>query len=531
MKKPTRRAQLSRRRFLKTGAAGVAATCLPWQLGGGLRPVRADGHTPPRYLFVISGTGGASISDSFLPVTDSEAGSHAAGLNVYPQSMLHQNGELRAWRTGQVVDWAGNALFGSQGSGSKFSTSMDAADFLDAHADAMAILPCQVSSVNHIVAAQRAMTGNDVDGGRTILEAMAATYGGSMPLPAVTMSIAGYAEPGTDPTLPGAFRAEPIPDPSFFALATDGQRGIRGLPGATEGQGLSPLLARARAVRGQLEGLSPFGQTFRDDPLRGRFLAQRTAMLEALEGAGDGGLIRQVLIPNTARYGDGLIGLLASAGLSPADVSPEEAAIIANEGPRLFEDSVMLQALLGYRLVKSGVTCAVGLGPDQSPDVAGNGTLYDTPIGYDFSHTSHAPTQGLMWSRVLKATDFLIQLLKQGGLWEQSLIVVLTEFGRSKSRPANQTAAGSGHHLNNGVTLISPLVQGGKVYGAIDPTTLLSRKWDWAGNKPIDLATGTPPSGQHVWTESDIYGAVARVLDIQTGSGVNNSEFDGLKKT
>ena len=136
-----------------------------------------------------------------------------------------------------------------------------------------------------------------------------------------------------------------------------------------------------------------------------------------------------------------------------------------------------------------------------------------------------------MWSRVLHATDFLIKLLKTGGLWEHSLIAIVTEFGRDKARATAGTGFGTGHHLNNGVTLISPMLHGGKVYGGVDPTTLLTRKWDWATDKPVEITPGQAPTTEQVWREGDIYGAITRVLDIETSDGVKNAEFDGLKKT
>ncbi|MDP6946336.1 MAG: hypothetical protein QF464_19460, partial [Myxococcota bacterium] len=61
-------------------------------------------------------------------------------------------------------------------------------------------------------------------------------------------------------------------------------------------------------------------------------------------------------------------------------------------------------------------------------------------------------------------------------------------------------------------------------------TTLLTRKWDWATSEPVEITPGQAPTSEQVWREGDIYGAITRVLDIETSSGVQNAEWDGLKK-
>jgi hypothetical protein len=90
-------------------------------------------------------------------------------------------------------------------------------------------------------------------------------------------------------------------------------------------------------------------------------------------------------------------------------------------------------------------------------------------------------------------------------LWDRSLIYVATDFGREKIRPANASAFGTGHHLNNGVVMVSPLLRGNRVYGGIDPTTLLTHGFDPTTG---DAAPGT------VMREGDVYAVVAGALGV-----------------
>ena len=59
------------------------------------------------------------------------------------------------------------------------------------------------------------------------------------------------------------------------------------------------------------------------------------------------------------------------------------------------------------------------------------------------------------------------------------MIVIATEFGRDKERPEDAEEFPTGHHQNNGIAaVISPLANGGKVLGGIDPNTLLTYGYD-----------------------------------------------------
>ena len=90
-------------------------------------------------------------------------------------------------------------------------------------------------------------------------------------------------------------------------------------------------------------------------------------------------------------------------------------------------------------------------------------------------------------------------------MWDRSLIYVATEFGRDKTRPAGAQSWGTGHHLNNGSLLISPLLKGNKVYGGVDPKTSLTYGFD-----PV---TGAPDKNRTFY-ESDVYSVIAQALGL-----------------
>ena len=148
-----------------------------------------------------------------------------------------------------------------------------------------------------------------------------------------------------------------------------------------------------------------------------------------------------------------------------------------------------------------------------------DGGLKNTPLAFDFSHSNHVLTQYAMWSRILKVTDGLITLLKnqqwddddesQGTMWDRSLVYIASDFGRDKLRPPNSFEFGTGHHLNNGNVIISPLLNGGRVYGDVDAATGLTFGFD--------RRTGLAAPGT-LMHEQDVYSVIAQALDI---------DFDG----
>lgn len=476
-----------RRDVLKAGAAAP----LVLGLGGALR-ARAQGApapaVPERLLFVVAAAGGGSILDSFLPVADSEVSTPelAASLVVQPASLVAQpmGSNLRCVknRNGSVA-----------GLPPGHPISQEA--FLAKHAADTAVLTVEGTSVNHRVAQKRSVTGAGVNRGRTLMEAMAIRYGDGLLLPNCNMAPDGYVEPGDDPSVPEAARAEAIADARVFPLQTHGSRGVGGLPDAA-------LLRRARGVRDAVDDLSPFGHTFKDAPLRRRYLEKRgqISRMEELD------LITRLMMVED----DDLEFPLSRFGL---EASPAAASVL-EKFPRLVTDPFQAQAALAFLLARAGVSTSVTISPSFQPQLEG-AAIHNTPLAFDFSHADHYATQNVMWSRVLAIVDGLIDLLKsepvdgdpaKGTLWERSLIYIATDFGRDKVRPAGSTSFGSGHHLSNGHVVISPLVQGNRVFGGVDPETCLTYGFD--------RVTGEPRPGT-VMREGDVYSAVCHALGVE----------------
>lgn len=475
-----------RREFLQASAALPFA----WGLGQAMsaRAQTAAPRVPERLLFVVAAVGGGSILDSFLPVPMSEVSSMelAQELSVQPDSLVAtpMGSNLRCVknRTRSIVGLSpGHAI--SQES------------FLAKHAADTAVLTVEGTSVNHRVAQKRAINGAGVNRGRTLMEAMALQHGEGLLLPNCNMAVDGYLEMGDDPDVPLRARAEAIADPRVFPLQTHGWRGLAGLPRRS-------LLERARRVRDEVDELSPFAHTFRGANARRKYLANRSELgrMEELD------LITQLMMVQD----DNRDFPLARYGL---EASPA-AARVRDTFPDLIQDSFQAQAALAFLLARAGVSAALTLSPSFQPQLDG-ASLLNTPLAFDFSHADHYAAQNVMWSRIFSVVDGLIDLLQSeaaderqpdaGTLWDRSLIYIATDFGRDKVRPYGSNGWGSGHHLNNGVVVISPLVRGNRLYGGVDPETCLTYGFD-----PV---SGEGRPGTHL-REGDIYSALCHALGI-----------------
>ena len=301
----------------------------------------------------------------------------------------------------------------------------------------------------------------------------------------------GYIEAGDDVTLPPIARAEPIADPRTFPLATHGSRGVMGAPSAA-------AIQRARGIRDRLDAASPFGHTFADAPARMRYLEQR-AQVEQMEELDL--ITRLMAVGNEDAY------TLTSFGLENTPIATQVLAAFPDADNDIFQ----AKAALAFLLARSGATTAVTLSPSFAPTLAG-ASITNTPLAFDFSHVDHYGVQNLMWSRIFLVVDGLISLLKSepagnsgASLWDRSLIYIATDFGREQQRPANSNDFGTAHSLNNGFVLVSPLLNGNRVYGGVDPDTLLTYGFD-----PV---TGAPAPGT-VMREEHVYGVIAQALDI-----------------
>jgi hypothetical protein len=469
----------TRRSMLQQLSLGVALA------GSGklFAPKTARAQTTPRkFLFVMGATGGASIIDSFLPIARS-ASANASTLVTHADEDIAVVGNLRC-----VAPVVQPRLFNA------FPIDPHLQPFLTRHGADLAVITQESSSVNHAIAQKRSMTGNGIHQGRTILEAAAIVHGQGLVLPAVNMTEQGFLDQGDDFTVPDSARAVGVADALRFALAMDGHKGLLNVPS-------KDLVNHARRIRTELDDNTAFGRTFGAAPLRQGFVSKRdvlTPQLEALDTISKLTMLRDA--PSTVP--------LAAYGLTSSVDEP----LLRAQFPELTTDPLQAQAALAFLLVKNGLSCAVAMSPSFTPYLQRNP---GPPIAYDFSHTDHKKTQQAMWSRIMRVIDGLIVLLKatpvdandasQGTFWDHSMVYVATDFGRDKIRPADSEDFGTGHHLNNGNVLISPLVRGDRVYGGVDNDTGLTYGFD--------RSTGEPLPGT-LMDEGDVYSAVAHALGI-----------------
>lgn len=480
--------KIGRRNMLLALAGATGTAALGSALGraaDGRKSSAADKDR--KLLFVLCATGGASIVDSFLPLSRAEVDDEALAdtLNVYPDTQLitPTGSNLRC---PSYIESTG-LLAGVYES----SYTLDA--FLAKHYASTAVLTQECSSVNHQAGQHRSLTGAGIHGGRTILEAMAVRHGEGLTLPCCNMANDGYIQPGVDPTLPEFARAEVIAAPLGFGAAMDGIKGVLGAPDRA-------LVERARGIRDDIDDASVFGKTFADAPRRTRFLANRRHVQPQLESAAL--LDKLMLLPPEL--------LDPKYGVTSSPLLPK----LTEKLPNMLADPWESQAALAVLLAYYGLTCASAIGLRHEPNF-GDGKLLTTPLAFDFSHTDHRVAQYLMWGHVLRVLDALVDLLQDldylgdpslGKMWDRSLVYVATDFGRDKTRPAAAESWATGHSLNNGTVLVSPLVQGNRVFGGIDPKTCETYGFDGT--------TGEADPSMSC-NEGHIFSAIAHALDIE----------------
>jgi len=530
----------SRRNFLKgSGAALAALTALSRVPVARALENASNKPMPKRFLFTLTATGGANLTDSFLAVRESES-ANADALIVYPDTMVKSfpGTALRALDlplAPEGVPGYRKYIGELQGCGYKQST------FVQKYAQYIAVMALENTSVNHGVAQNRALTGDGCNRGRTLAEHVSEKYGQNLILPNVNMAFSGYLESGSDANLPAYARNEVVGIPYLFAAGTDGMRGMkRALGGAVDaapqvGAELDrgrALMARARAARSDLEAASLFGQTFQCSSVREKLLALRNTKAAAVE-ADD--LITKLMLFAQGELGINLnsfgleTSLLAAQTRAIVEPHPTTGAVInpALGWPNMVADPLVAQTCLAYLLAANGYTSSVTWGPTFSPQPA----ILDQepPLAFDYSHQDHVAAQSAMWSRVLDATDKLITLLQQtptgegDTMWDRSVIHLATDFGRDKERNAvgqdlAATDVSTGHHLNNGAVVISPLIKGG-VYGSVNPNTLYT-----SGFNPM---TGQADANMTIRSHH-IYSAICQALDAPfSGITPMNGVFNG----
>ena len=490
--------ELRRRRLMQGLVAGGLGAAAAWDHAAS-RDASASTdrarHPAPKFLIVLCATGGASIIDGPLAIRASESDA-AATLNTFPDAAvtLIANSPFRA------VDLSFDSL-----ANISYPFATDQSSFVAKHKDVMQVVSLTSTSVNHAIAQRRAVTGNDAWKGRTLQEAVADAYGGGSVLPNVhLLTGTGFTDRGSDGSLDPSCYGELVADATTWPIALSGVRGTR-YPVAAD------TLDRARALRNEsLEAASPFVRAFGGSPKLQRYLTARNVTQPALEEAD--------LITKLMLFGDSAALPLETHGLA----SSPDAELVMGVFPELLADPLQARAALAFLLLKHGVTVTVTLGPTMDLTIDGDaqlsgaglppGSLINPPLAFDFAHTGHRSTQAMMWHRIYRTIDGLISLLsgqpygEQGdSMWDHTLIYVATDFGRSKIRPADAAEFASGHDLNNGVLLVSPLLSGNRVLGGIDPHTGMSHGFN--------LASGAADPGRET-TERELYAGVLAALGV-----------------
>lgn len=469
---------------------------------GAQKPLHLTDLPPRKFLFVFSAMGGASINDSFLAVRESES-KNSKTLNTFPDSMVMQatGTDLRA------VDMATDSI-----GFLPFKVNANQSRFLAKYARDTMVATVEATTVAHATGQYRCVTGNNAWNGRTLQEAVAAQYGQDLLMANVNMATVGFAEPGKDHSLPAYARGHTVADPAFLPFGLHGYKGLLGAPS-------EKLIRLARRVRA--EGLEPnteFFRNSRNDKKVQDWLKFR-AKQEEIESLN---LISKL---NPFKSDQNLP--FADYGLESA----ANASTLRDVFPDIGVNRLQTQAMLAYLLVTNGLSCSVTFGIVMDPSVDGIDNPDDpiplnVPSGFDFSHNAHRSTQALLWSQILDTLDRLITMLKATefrngeSFWQHSLIYIATEFGRDKDRESGQSEFTTGHHLNNGSVIISPMVNGGRVLGGVDPDTLLTYGFD-----PVSGA----PAPNTVMSDAHIYSGILSAMGVAT-PGANLPAVPAMSK-
>ncbi len=490
--------QVSRRSALKfTAGAASTATALsmvPSSLLGVNQSKVNEQDEDQKFLIVLTNFGGGSINDSFLALSEDEvraAGGDPEVINCYKDSQLVavDGTPFKAVKLEHTMPALGN-----------FQVVSDQSEFLRRHKQDITVVTSEGTSVNHGIAQQRSVNGNEAWAGRTIQEVAASFYGQGFSIPNMNMGSGGYAFDGGDSSLESYARGMSVSNPLYWPLSLSSSAKVSGVPSKAMMD-----LARDFRLRG-IESQSNFMKTFKDDPKLSSWLNHREKTRPRFEQEN---LFEKLFF-------------LDGAG----DAATEKAKAMF---PRYNKDTFDAQAIMSYLAITKGVSSVVTLGPNSSTSTSDKGIyeFYNIPIAFDFSHNDHRGAQAHMWQRMLRVTDGLIELLKATpygtkgeSYWDKTMIYMASDFGRSKTRPAGSEVFGSAHDLNNASVLISPMLKGNRVIGGIDPKTALTYGFD-----PV---TGSPDRNKKT-SEKEFYSVLTSALDID-GSAAGLPDFRKIVK-
>ncbi len=484
----------SRRDFIRGIAAAGGAVAGTQLLS---TEALADSSGNPCFLIVIAAGGGGSIIDGPLAIRASECATPDT-INCFPDEWV------KGWDDSpfRAVDFGMNDM-GPIPSGFEVQPSA----FWEQHRQDALVATWTRTSVNHAIGQRRSITGNEAWRGRTLQEMVAWQYGLDAPIPNVQLVAGlGYSENGTDDTVPGYARGQLVANPALWPLSLDGSRGVRN-PVNPE------VLAAIRRNRNDVfEPRTNFAHVFQNAPRLVQWQELRGARQEQIE---DFDLISKLMVradaPDFPLQDFGLTS-------SPAGGAVREAF------PDYAIDPLHAQAALAFLLLKYRVSVSVTLGPTfdfvyrNTAEFLADNSVLNPPLAFDSSHQGHRSGQAVVWNRIYGVIDGLIRLLKTEdmgdgkSMWDRTLIYVASDFGREKHRPANATDWGTGHSLNNGVHIFSPLVPGNTLLGGVDPNNGMTYGFD-----PV---TGAPDTGRQM-AEAEIFSGILEALGIdKTGSGL-----------
>ena len=496
----TRRPTVTRRQFvqgLATAMGGTAGSLLLTD------SALAQQASDPRFLIVIGASGGGSIVDGPLAVRASECATPDV-LNTFPDSV--------------VTGWEGSPFRAADFSGNSIGAipagfTVEPSALLGSLRDDLMVATWTRSSVNHAIGQRRSITGNEAWRGRTLQELVAWQYGMDAPIPNVhLLAGTGYSEVGTDASIPPYARGQLVANPAIWPLSLDGRKGSAH-PIAPE------VLAAIRKNRASaFEPATHFEQVFRHAPRLVEWHDLRGTPQERIEGYD---LVQKLMFLS---HSDDFPLEDYGLGSSPAARQVQEVF------SKLDIDPLEASAALAFLLLKYRVSVSVTLGPsfdfvfdDSIPYGEGDSGLprnsvRNPPLAFDVSHQGHRSGQAVMWSRLYGVVDGLRRLLQTEdmgdgtSMWDHTLIYIASDFGREKHRPSGANDWGTGHHLNNGVAVFSPLVPGDTLRGGIDPDTLLTYGFD--------PQTGDPEPGRTM-AEAEVFSGLLGALGIDTsGSGL-----------